>query len=40
MSYFRATGTPVFGFLVMSPLGFKARVGSALFELWRQMYIS
>ena len=27
MSYFGATGTPVFGFLVASPLGFKARVG-------------
>ena len=33
MSYFGATGTHVFGFLVMSPLGFKARVGSTLFEL-------
>ena len=28
---------PSFGFLVMSPLGFKARVGSALFALQRQM---
>ena len=29
---------PCFGFLVTSPLGFKARVGSALFAiLWRQM---
>ena len=28
---------PWFGFLVMSPLGFKARVGSALFALWKQM---
>ena len=27
MSFFRATGTPCFGFLVMSPLGFKARMG-------------
>ena len=27
MSIFGATGPPVFGFLVMSPLGFKARVG-------------
>ena len=26
---------PCFGFLVTSPLGFKARVGSALFILWR-----
>ena len=31
MSFFRATGTPVSDkFLVTSPLGFKARVGSAL----------
>ena len=28
---------PSFGFLLTSPLGFKARVGSALFELWRQV---
>ena len=28
---------PCFGFLVTSPLGFKARVGSALFALRRQM---
>ena len=28
-----ATDTPVFGLLVTSPLGFKARVGSALFAL-------
>ena len=28
---------PCFGFLVTSPLGFKARVGSALFTLWRRM---
>ena len=29
---------PFFGFLVASPLGFKARVGSALFTfLWRQI---
>ena len=31
MSYFGVTGTRIFGFLVMSSLGFKARVGSALF---------
>ena len=31
MSYFEAIGTPVLEFLMMSPLGFKARVGSALF---------
>ena len=31
MSYWGATATPVFGFLGMSPLGFKTRVGSALF---------
>ena len=29
---------PCFGFLVTSPLGFKARVGSALFALRRRMY--
>ena len=41
MSYFGATGTPVFGFLMMSPLGFKARVGSALFasQILNVMYI-
>ena len=38
MSYFRATGTPVFGFVVTSPIGFKAGVGSAL--LANVMYIS
>ena len=38
MSFFGATGTPVFGFLVKSPLGFKFRVGSALFAfLWMRM---
>ena len=31
MSYFWASGSPVLDFLVMSPLAFKARVGSALF---------
>ena len=31
MSYFGATGPPVLDFLAMSPLGFKARVGSTLF---------
>ena len=31
MSFLEATGTPVFGFLVTFPLGFKARVGYALF---------
>ena len=42
MSFFGATGTPVFGILVTSPLGFKARVGSALFAILAQanvMYI-
>ena len=42
MSFFGATGTPVFGFLVTSPLGFKARVGSALFAIFAEanvMYI-
>ena len=38
MSYFGATGTAVFGFLVTSPLGFKARVGSVLFTLPRRMF--
>ena len=33
MSICGATDTPVLDLLVMSPLGFKARVGSALFEL-------
>ena len=33
MSICGATDTPVLDFLVTSPLGFKARVGSALFEL-------
>ena len=33
MSIFGATDTPFPDLLVMSPLGFKARVGSALFEL-------
>ena len=33
MSIFGVTDTPCFGLLVTSPLGFKARVGSALFEL-------
>ena len=31
MSFFGTTGTPDFLFLVTSPLGFKARVGSASF---------
>ena len=31
MSFFGMPLVPLFGFLVMSPLGFKARVGSALF---------
>ena len=40
MSFFGATGTP--GFLVTSTLGFKARVGSALFAIFVEaniMYI-
>ena len=37
-TYFGATGIyPCFGFLVTSPLGFKARVGSALFALRMRM---
>ena len=42
MSFFGATGTPCFGFLVTSPLGFKASVGSALFAIFAEanvMYI-
>ena len=35
MSIFRVTDTPVLEFLVMSPLGFKARVGS-LFRTWQR----
>ena len=35
MSFVGATGTPVLDFLVMSPLGFKARVGFALFAFCR-----
>ena len=35
-----ATDTPVYGLLVMSPLGFKARVGSALFELSRGICVT
>ena len=29
---------PCFGFLVTSPLGFKTRMGSALFALWRRNF--
>ena len=41
MSYFGANWYPCFGFLVIAPLGFKARVGSALFAFpWANvMYI-
>ena len=38
MSYYWGHWYPCFGFLVTSPLGFKARVGSALFALRRRMY--
>ena len=38
MSYFGDHWYPCFGFLVMSNLGFKVRVASALFALQRQMY--
>ena len=35
MSYFGATSTPIcFEFVVMPPLGFKARVGCALFAFF------
>ena len=42
MSFFWGHWYPCFGFLVMSPLGFKARVGSALFAIFVEanvMYI-
>ena len=42
MSFFWGHWYPCFGFLVMSPLGFKARVGSALFAFFAEanvMYI-
>ena len=35
MSYFLGHWYPCFGFLMMSPLRFKARVGSALFAFCR-----
>ena len=37
MSYFCCHSFPYFGFLVMSPLGFKTKVGSTLFALKRWM---
>ena len=42
MSFFWGHWYPCFGFLVTSPLGFKARVGSALFTIFAEanvMYI-
>ena len=41
MPYFGATGTPYFGLLVTSPLGLKARVGSAsyAFAEANEMYV-
>ena len=42
MSFFWGHWYPCFGFLVTSPLGFKARVGSALFAIFVEanvMYI-
>ena len=42
MSFFWGHWYPCFGFLVTSPLGFKARVGSALFAIFAEanvMYI-
>ena len=42
MSFFWGHWYPCFGFLVMSPLGFKARVSSALFAIFAEanvMYI-
>ena len=38
MSICGTTDTPVFGLLVMSALGFKARLGSALFTLGRGLH--
>ena len=42
MSFLGGHWYPCFGFLVTSPLGFKARVGSALFAIFAEanvMYI-
>ena len=36
MSFFWGHWYPCFGFLVTSPLGFKARVGSALFAIFAE----
>ena len=33
-----ATDTPVFGLLMMSPLGFKAKVGSLICTWWRHTF--
>ena len=40
VSFIGATGSPCFGFLVMSPLGFKARVGSALFAFFVEVNLT
>ena len=40
MSFFGDNGTPCFGFLVTSPLGFKARVGSALFAIFAEANVT
>ena len=39
MSFLGGHCTPVFGFLVMSPLGFKVRVGSVFFVATNVMYV-
>ena len=39
MSFYWGHWYPCFGFLVMSPLGFKARVGSALFAIFAEVNV-
>ena len=40
MSFFWGHWYPCFGFLVTSPLGFKARVGSALFAIFAEANVT
>ena len=40
MSFFGGHWYPCFGFLVTSPLGFKARVGSALFAIFAEANVT
>ena len=39
MSFFRGNWYPCYGFLVTSAMGFKARVGSALFAIFADVNI-